>query len=237
MEGKLIIFEGIECSGKGVQTIMLLKYLQDLGKKVILVREPGGTLYGEALRGLIKHPKMAIQAINGAFIGHEDFPQTLDLSAGFDNRSPYCELFMFAAARAEFFDKVVKPALKDGKIVISDRGPNSTTAYQGGGRFNHDPIMIQAIYEINHIATQGITPYLTLLLDISIEEMIKRRKRESEKDAHFEKTCDRAFFERVRTEYHNIAKEDIDLEIIDGEMDVESVFEAIKKEVNKLIGV
>lgn len=235
MQGKIFTLEAIECGGKDVQSEKLFKFFKKLHKEVILVREPGGTPYGETLRAVLKHPKIAIRAINEAFTGHEDFPQGLDLSEGFEHRSPLSELFMFAAARAEFVEKIIKPARAKGKIIIVNRFYDSTTAYQGGGRFNHDPAMLNAIDCINMIATGGIVPDATLFLDISIEEMMKRRAKQTDKDAHFENTCDEKFYERVREGYLRIAKEEKRFVPINGEQEIEMVFRDIIRQL-KILG-
>lgn len=233
MTGHLITFEGIECSGKGEQSKKLLAYLKQLGQPAILLREPGGTVYGEALRALLKHPQLAIAGINMALKHHEDFPQLIDLDGDF-SRSPYCELFMFLANRSEFIDKKVKSALETGQIVITDRLHYSTRAYQGGGRFYHDPEMIKNINQLNGIALQGILPDLVFLLDISVEEMIKRRNKEVGKDAFFETTCDREFFARTRQEYLSVALEEPGrFVIIDGTKSIDTIHQEVVRLVDK----
>lgn len=228
----LITFEGIECSGKGKQTTKLIAFLKAINREAVLLREPGGTVYGELLRAVIKHPQLATKAINEVFYGHEDFPQPIDITNGFD-RSPYCELFMFLANRAEFIDKKIKPALVSGQIVITDRLHYSTRAYQGGGRFHSEPEMIKTINHLNAVALQGILPDLVILLDISVEEMIKRRTQEADKDAFFEKTCDQDFFNRTRNEYLKIAEEEANrFVIIDGSQDMDNIHQEIVQLVN-----
>lgn len=236
MRGKLFTLEGIECSGKGEQSKRLLAYFQENNQPAILLREPGGTVYGEALRAILKHPQLAIAGINLALKGHEDFPQLIDLDGDF-SRSPYCELFMFLANRAEFIDKKVKPALDSEQIVITDRLHYSTRAYQGGGRFYHDPKIIDNINRLNAIALQGILPDLVFFLDISVEEMIKRRNKESGKDAFFEKTCDQAFFQRTRQEYLNVASDEPErFIIIDGSKSIEEINQEIINQVKIIMG-
>lgn len=227
MSSLLITIEGIECSGKGAQTRRLLTYFQTLNQPAILLREPGGTVYGEALRALLKHPQLAITGINQALAGHEDFPEPIDVSGDF-SRSPYCELLMFVANRVEFIDKKVQPALAAGKTVITDRLHYSTRAYQGGGRFHHHSKMIAKINWLNDIAMQGIKPNIVFLLDITVEEMLRRQQQNKDKDAFFEKTCNRDFFERTRTEYLNIAQEEPNrFVVIDGTRSIDDIHEEI----------
>lgn len=234
MTGRFITFEGIECSGKGEQSHRLSAYLKQPGQEVILTREPGGTIYGEALRALLKHPVIAFKGLEKAFSDHDDFT-SLFFSVDDFYRSAYTELFMFMAARSEFVDKLIKPALSSGAIVIADRFSDSTRAYQGGGRFNNDRHMVSTINFLNVVAVQGVIPDLTFFLDITIEEMIKRRKQVSDKDAFFERSCDRAFFERTRQEYLQIAQDEPErFIVIDGSMSIEAVHQAIIGHIIKL---
>jgi dTMP kinase len=238
IQGIFLSFEGIECSGKGEQTKRLLEYLHQNGnRKVRLVREPGGTLYGEALRALLKHPELAFGGIANILAGHEDFPSELNFPNNYQ-RSSVCELFMFAAARAEFVDKIIAPALKAGEIIIADRFYDSTQAYQGGGRFHSSLSVISTIKQVNTMATQGIAPNLTILIDISVEEMLKRRRAKPDKDAHFEKTCDVEFFNRVRNEYLQIAREEPDrVMVVNGEQFIEDVWQDVLVHVQKVITI
>src|SRR3990167_6984659 len=226
-KGCLITFEGIECSGKGEQSSRLFAYLKQLGIPVILTREPGGTIYGEALRAILKYPELALGSLIRASADHEYFPQNIDVASQF-YRSAYCELFMFLAARAE---------LARGKVIIVDRFFDSTRAYQGGGRFFSQPEMIDTISQLNKVALQGVKPDLTFFLDITVEEMIKRRGKITDKDAHFEKTCNREFFERTRNEYLNIADDEPNrFMIINGAKSIEFIHQEIIRLITVLIG-
>jgi len=234
MNGKIITLEGIECSGKGEQSKRLLTYFQQLGQPVVLTREPGGSVYSEALRTIIKHPQQAINGLAEVFNGHEDFPQTM-ATIDYFSRSGYCELFMFLAARAELVSKLIKPGLLKGQIIIIDRSLDSTRAYQGGGRFNSDPQIIATINLLNEIALQGVKPDLTIFLDIAIETMIARRIKSKTKDAHFEETCDREFFARTRNEYLSIARDEPKrFRVIDGEQTIDQVWTDIRTLVLEL---
>ncbi|MDO8669410.1 MAG: dTMP kinase [Candidatus Buchananbacteria bacterium] len=236
MKNYIVTFEGIDCSGKGEQSKRLLAYFKKLNQPAILTREPGGTPYGEALRAMIKHPEIAIGSIIKAFAGHEDFPKDIDISEGF-YRSDYCELLMFLAARAEFVAKSIKPSLARGEIDIIDRFYDSTRAYQGGGRFLGNPTVVAMINKLNKFVLQGLKPAITFFLDITVDEMIARRNRAAQKDAYFEKTCDRNFFDRARCEYFKIAKEEPDrFVIIDGNRDIEEIHLEIIKKIATISG-
>lgn len=237
-KGKLITFEGIDCCGKGTQITKLMEYLVKNRVPIFDTHEPGGTDMGEALRALLKHPETAFAALRTAFAGkHEDFNATTWQKISID-RTPWTEIFMFLAARAEFIDKIVLPKISLGINVISDRLSDSTRAYQGGGHFYSRPDMIKAINRNNHFALQNLEPSLTFLLDISIEEMQKRAKLAGTKsDAYFEQLGP-SFFERVRQEYLCIHEEEPKRVIlIDGSQSKEEVFEEIKPHCDRLFNL
>lgn len=146
--GLLISFEGAEGSGKTTQIERLMPKLEELGREVIVTREPGGSAIGEEIRHLL------IRA-NGS---EEMFPET--------------ELLLFAASRAQLVREVLVPNLSDGKIVLSDRFLDSTTVYQGVARsLAQDPVE-----QINKFAVGDVTPDLTFILDVPAETSIKRVK-------------------------------------------------------------
>jgi dTMP kinase len=232
--GKLISFEGIECSGKDTQIALLAKYLRQHNIDFSLEHEPGGTLYGEALRAILKHPELVLPAIYKAISGHSDFKHArLSDNPDYD-RTPECELFLFAAARAEFSNKIIDLIL-DGTNVIVNRFSDSTTAYQGGGH----RLSTSAIITINNMATDNLWPKLTLLIDIPVKTMLERMAKQSkEKNAFFEQRYDRNFFERVRNEYLEIARLNPErVKVIDGTKSIKEVFEQIRHYVDELFGL
>ena len=133
MAGLFVTFEGIDRSGKTTQARMLV---EALGDDALAVREPGGTEVGERLRELLKDPSISI--------------------------SPEAEALMFAAARAELVAQVIRPALEQGKVVVSDRFLDSSLAYQGVAR----GLGLDDVEQINRFATGGLMPDLTFLLSI-----------------------------------------------------------------------
>lgn len=229
MTGKLITFEGIDCCGKGTQAKLLFEYLTQAGKDVRLMREPGGTPYGEAIRALLKFPLKTLELIHREFAGHSDFPLLKHLSI---ERTPQCELFLFEAARAEYVS-VIRQLQDAGKHVISDRLHDSTVAYQGGGH----GLPLADISAMNRVALGGILPDLTFLLDITVEKMLERMAKEGEeKNAYFEQKYDRGFFERVRQTYLSIAKNAPHrFIVIDGDQPVESIAVQIRAYVDELL--
>jgi dTMP kinase len=136
-----VTFEGIDRSGKTTQA----KLLADaLGDEALLVREPGGTPVAERIREIVKDPGVEL--------------------------SPIAETLLFGAARADLVDRVVRPALEDGKTVISDRYIDSTVAYQGGAR----GLGIERIEELNEWITGGLWPDVTFLLDVPADVAQRR---------------------------------------------------------------
>lgn len=158
----LITFEGGEGSGKSTQARLLHQTLAQRGYDAILVREPGGTPLGDRLRAALADPDLPL--------------------------SPLAELFLFLSARAELVERRVLPALRQGQIVIADRFADSTLAYQGYGR----GLELGMLRYLNGLATGGLVPDLTLFLDVSPEEGLRRRHAPQ---------CDR--FEREASDFHH----------------------------------
>ena len=152
MKGKFIVFEGIDGSGKTTQINQLSKWLIGTGfipenNQLVITREPGGTKLGKSIRSIL-----------------------LDTS-----RDPppdsVTELLLYAADRSQHVNEIIRPTLNKGDWVISDRFCGSTLAYQGYGR----RLDIKLIKDLEKISTQGISPDIIFLLDIPVEESIKRR--------------------------------------------------------------
>ncbi|TEU17661.1 MAG: dTMP kinase [Dehalococcoidia bacterium] len=170
--GLFITFEGGEGCGKSTQSRLLLKKLEQQNVPVVLTHEPGGTALGNELRKALKRK-------GGAPI------------------SPQAELFLLAASRAQLVAEVIRPALKEGKVVLCDRFTHSTMVYQGYGR----GLDFTAIKMVNNMATRYLNPDLIILLDISPEQGLARKQ--SLKD-RFELE-DLSFHRRVREGYVKIA--------------------------------
>src|SRR5215211_1540904 len=133
MRGLFVTFEGIDRSGKTTQARMLC---DALGSSALGVREPGGTPAGERVREVLLDPSIAL--------------------------TPQSEALLFAAARAEIVDQVIRPALAEGRVVVSDRFLDSSLAYQGGAR----GLGVEEVERINRFATGGLVPDMTFLLEI-----------------------------------------------------------------------
>jgi len=172
-----ITLEGPEGSGKTSHIPPLVKYLRGKGYIVFPTREPGGTSIGEQIREVIHDLK-----------NEEMHPRT--------------ETLLYQAARAQIVEQVFKPRLKAGEIVISDRYYDSTIAYQGYGH-QQDLEQVRALVKY---ATGGLTPDLTVLLDVDIEEGLRRKKKDNEwnrLDAYtveFHQRVHAGYLEMVRAE-------------------------------------
>jgi dTMP kinase len=133
VRGLFVTFEGIDRSGKTTQARLLC---DALGEVSLAVREPGGTPVGERVRELLKNPALAI--------------------------GPEAEALLFAAARAELVARVIRPALEEGRVVVSDRYLDSSLAYQGAAR----GLGVDEVARVNEWATGGLVPDLTFLLEL-----------------------------------------------------------------------
>jgi len=168
-----ITFEGSEGCGKSTQAKALWRKLSRLSIPAELTHEPGGTPLGSQLRRVLKRRR------------HDEI-------------SPLAELLLFAACRIQLVTEVIRPSLQQGKVVICDRFTDSTIAYQGYGR----GLDLETIKKINELATQGIKPNLTILLDIPTQKGLGRKQ--STTNDRFEAE-DIAFHNKVRDGYLKLA--------------------------------
>lgn len=187
-----ISFEGIEGSGKSTQMKLLAEYLRLKGHTVIETVEPGGTKIGTKIRKLLLEPE-----------NHMD---------------PLTELLLYYASRAQHVREVIYPAILNNTIVITDRFTDSTVAYQGYARGLDLPI----INSLDEIVVPDIKPFLTFLLDLDVEEGL-RRNRHAQKEDRFElETIE--FHTNVRSGFLQIAKEEPErVKIIDASKSAEEV--------------
>jgi len=177
-KGILITFEGSEGCGKSTQIRRLAKALQERGKEVVLLREPGGTPIGETIRHLLKHDEKA-----GAM-------------------TPEAELLLFAASRAQLVREVIEPAIARGAVVLCDRFLDSTTVYQGVAR----SLNLNDVAAINAFAVGKILPDLTLLLDLDAAEGRRRAAGRKGPLDRMEQEGDE-FYQAVRQGYLKLALE------------------------------
>ena len=170
-----ITLEGPEGSGKTSHIPYLVEYLREKGHIVFPTREPGGTSIGEQIREVIHDLKNV-----------EMHPRT--------------ETLLYQAARAQIVEQVIKPRLADGEIVISDRYYDSTIAYQGYGHQQD----LEQVRSLVKYATGGLIPDLTVLLDVDVEEGLRRKKKDNEWNRLDAYTVE--FHQRVRKGYHQMVQ-------------------------------
>jgi dTMP kinase len=168
-----ITFEGPDGCGKSTQATLLAEHLEQLGYTVFLTREPGGTSIGDQIRTVL-----------------------LD---NLDNQDmhPRTEILLFSASRAQHVEEAIRPALKAGPIVISDRFYDSTLAYQGHGR----GLDLEALRQITRFATGGLAPDLTVYIDIEVEVGLERCLKDGRGHWNRLDQLDLGFHRRVRAGY------------------------------------
>jgi dTMP kinase len=166
-----VTFEGVDGSGKSTQARLLADRLRSEGREVVLTREPGGTAVGEQIRELLLHG---------------------------EGMAPWAEAALFAAARAQLVDEVIKPALARGADVVADRYLDSSLAYQGVAR----GLGVERVLELNLLATSGLLPDRTFLLALPPEQAEARRgdrpDRIEREGSAFAEEVDRAYREIAR---------------------------------------
>ena len=198
-KGLFITFEGGDGCGKTTQIKLLDEYLRNKGYKTLLTREPGSIGLGEKVREILLNYDGEVSAV--------------------------CESFLFLADRAQNVDCIIKPALEEGTIVICDRHTDSSVAYQGYGR----GLDIERINMLNNIATSGLKPDLTIVLDVDVETSQARVG--SEKDRM--ESAGIEFFERVRQGFLEIAKQEPKrVKVVDSKQSIEE----IHKQILELVG-
>jgi len=199
-----ITFEGGEGCGKSVQSKELYRRLSQLAIPALLTHEPGGTPFGKKLGRWLK------------------WTQDEDIS-------PLTELMLFNASRAQLVTEVIQPGLESGKVVISDRYADSTTAYQSYGR----GLNLEMVKAINNAATQGLKPDLTILLDISAEKGLARKR--AKRQDRFEQEA-LAFHQRVWEGYLKLAADDPERWlVVDASQSKRKIAEIIWQRVSQLL--
>jgi len=200
-KGTFIAFEGGEGTGKSTQSKLLKKWLEDRGEVVVLSREPGGTDLGKDLRKIL--------------LGHET-----------GEISPRAEALLYAADRAHHVFSVIRPALANGEVVISDRYFDSSIAYQGAGRV----LSPGEVARISRWATESLFPTLTIVIDLPAEVGIGRLTNRDRLEAE-----PVAFHERVRQEFLQIARLDPERYlVVDGRQSIEQIHNEIIKRVSTI---
>jgi dTMP kinase len=205
--GAFITLEGPEGAGKTTQASLLAASLAADGIEVVQTREPGGTPAGERIRALLLDPDVG------------------DLM-------PETETLLFCAARVELVAQVIRPALERGAVVVCDRFSDATLAYQGAGR----GVPMERLRGILQIATGGLAPDLTLLLDLPVASGLGRRRQDSSVAWNRLDGASQAFHERVREGYRRLAAAEPERwRVIDASAAPDAVAAAVREAVGPLM--
>ena len=200
--GKFITLEGVDGAGKTSHIEFIKEYLTNLKLDFIMTREPGGTQLGERLREILLHDEM----------------------------TPKTETILMFAARNEHIEKVIRPGLTSGAIVISDRFTDASYAYQSGGKCVED----EAIDVLKDLVQKNLQPDLTFLFDLPVEVSIKRLKKTRKLDK-FEKE-EKDFHENVRKKYLMIAKNNPKrFSVLNSEKSIDEIQSQIKIKLDELL--
>lgn len=197
-----ITFEGSEGCGKTSQMKLLVDFLTGQGYAILHTREPGGTPIGDQVRDVI------VNLSNTGML-------------------PRTEILLFQASRAQLVGEVIRPYLQTGGIVLCDRYGDSTLAYQGYG-YQNDLAQLRQLVEF---ATGGLKPDLTLLLDVDVEEGLRRRAKSggwNRLDAY-----DPEFYRRVRAGYFEMARLEPERWIV---IDANRSFDWVQQKLREVVG-
>lgn len=199
--GLFIVFEGIDGSGKSTQIRALQERLRSIGIAALAIREPGGTPVGEQIRQiLLERP---------------------------GEMEPMTELLLYEASRSELTRTVLRPALAQGRVVLSDRFAMASLAYQGYGR----GLDFTVVHQFNKVATDGIEPSLTIILDVPVEIALARKRRAFDRLER----AGREFHERVRQGYRQLAQQTPRSLLLDGTRPAAELAETIWEAVRPLL--
>ena len=200
--GKFITLEGVDGAGKTTHIEFIKNYLSDLNINYVMTREPGGTGLGEKLRDILLHDEM----------------------------NPQTETMLMFAARNEHIDKVIRPNLKKGAVVISDRFTDATYAYQAGGKGVKD----EKIDILKKWVQEDLRPDLTFLFDLSVEVSIERLNKTRKLDK-FERE-DKSFHKKIREKYLTLVEASPErFCVLNSEASIEKIQNQIKLKLDKVI--
>lgn len=206
MKGKFIVFEGSDGSGKTTILNNVKKYLDDNNIDYVLTREPGGTMISEGIRNVL-------------------------LANDKTEMSNRTEALLFAAARAQHVDEIIKPNLEKGRLVISDRFVMSSLAYQGYGR----ELGVDRVKAINDFAIDGVEPDYTIFFNVDPITVLERKRKAVEADRL--ENEDESYHTRVYEGYQDmISKIDDRMILIDASKSIEEVTDATIKRLLEIIG-
>ncbi len=200
-----ITLEGGEGSGKSTAIKIIVPRLEKLGYEVVLTREPGGTPISEEIRNVILDKKNT-------------------------EMDPMTEALLYAASRRQHIVEKIKPALKEGKIVISDRFLDSSLAYQGGAR----GLGIDRVYELNQYATDGLLPDLTIFFELKPQEGLKRIEANAAREVNRLDVEKITFHEKVYNSFETLCEKFPNRIVrIDASKNAEEVADEVYEEIIK----
>lgn len=202
-KGLFVSLEGIDGSGKTSLLEHIQEYLQSCGYQVLTLREPGGTIISEKIRTILLDVK------NAGIL-------------------PRTEALLYAAARSQVVEEIIRPALTRGQIILADRYLDSTIAYQGYGR----GLDIAYLTQLNQLCTDGLKPHLTLLLDIDPAEAARRRKKEIPDRLEKEGL---EFQEKVRQGYLKLARQEARIKIINADKTMAAVTAEARQQLDLVL--
>tara|TARA_B110000971_G_C20036930_1_gene514883 strand:+ start:2365 stop:2982 length:618 start_codon:yes stop_codon:yes gene_type:complete len=200
--GKFITLEGVDGAGKTTHIEFIKNYLSDLNINYVMTREPGGTALGEKLRDILLHDEM----------------------------NPQTETMLMFAARNEHIDKIIRPNLIKGAVVISDRFTDATYAYQAGGKGVKD----EKIDILKKWVQEDLRPDLTFLFDLPVEVSIERLNQTRKLDK-FERE-DKSFHKKIREKYLTLVKGSPErFCVLNSEASIEKIQNQIKLKLDEVI--
>ena len=207
--GRFITLEGVEGSGKTTQVKLVADVLRTRGRRVTVTREPGGTRAGEAIRAIFLDPAVSLSVAT--------------------------ELLLVLADRAQHVREKLRPAVAAGEIVISDRYSDSTVAYQGYGR----GVDLKLLGDLNNLATEGMRPDATFVLDCDVETGLARTRARSRGGSHAPDRFEGEvieFHRRVREGFLAIARDEPDrVTVLDATENIESITMRIADAIDALM--
>ena len=207
MKGKFITFEGADGGGKSTQVQLAAEWLRKQGYDVITTREPGGTVLAEKVRELVLDPALPLNTTS--------------------------QSLLYLTARSEHVEKVIRPALDAGKVVLCDRFSDSTLVYQGLS-LGKELAELTVLRQLCSFATAGLEPDLTLVLDGRPEELAKRRELRGVTDRYEQQGLD--FQHKLRDGFLTLAKAEPErIKVLNAEGSMEEVAAAVQKAIANLL--
>lgn len=203
MKGLFISVEGADGTGKSTQIKRVAEALKERGAEVVLTREPGGTEVAEMLRTIVLNPDIEINVRT--------------------------ETLLYIAARADHIEKVIKPALAAGKIILCDRFSDSTLVYQGIVK----GLPLNELEQLTSFAVDGVMPDITILLDADPKDLLGRREERGVSDRYENEGL--IFQQGIANGFRKLAQNSERIKIINALQDIDCVTADILKEIDKAL--